>query len=204
MISYLLQRGADIHQPANEEDGRTVLQAACDWFPPPTTDQTRKKNLIKFIVECGANVNEPPGVRFGRTALGALVSAGDIDNAVMLIGWGAEVNMCFCAKFYYMYGNRHSPLDIAAFEGRLDTVQFLLNAGGFSGYMGSTGYDGAMKTAQNVGIFAVVDLIRKKITDDVRLFGQNPHLAVDQADGRIEDIEDSEDEEDSDGEAYDV
>ena len=208
LISYLLQRGADIHQPANEEDGRTVLQAACDWFPPPTTDQTRKKNLIKFIVECGANVNEPPGVRFGRTALGALVSAGDIDNAVMLIGWGAEVNMCFCANFYYMYGNRHSPLDIAAFEGRLDMVQFLLNAGGFSGYRGSTGYDGAMKTAQNAGKFAVADLIHKKITDDVSLFGRNPHLAVGQAGERIEDIEEIEDEEDrgdeedSDGEAY--
>lgn len=210
LISYLLQRGADIHQPANEEDGRTVLQAACDWFPPPTTDKTRKTNLIKFIVECGADVNEPPGGKFGRTALGALASACDIDNAVMLIGWGAEVNMCFCANFYYMYGNRHSPLDIAAFEGRLDMVQFLLNAGGFSGYRGSTGYDGAMKTAQNAGKFAVADLIHKKITDDVSLFGRNPHLAVGQAGERIEDIEeiedeeDSGDEEDSDGEAYDV
>ena len=185
LVSSLLQRGADIHQVAHKHHGRTALQAACEMKPENSTDELCKMRLLKFFIEHGVDVNEPPADEEGLTALGALAILGEIENAALLIACGADINACF--NYHCRMGlgyKRCRPLDAAAHFGRLDMVQFLLNAGALSACMGSTGYDGAIALAERREHRTAANMIRQKVAE-VRLFGRNPHLDDNQ---EIEDV----------------
>lgn len=176
LVSSLLQRGADIHQVAHKHRGRTALQAACEMKPENPTDELCKMRLLKFFIEHSVDVNEPPADKAGSTALGALAKCGEIENAALIIARGADINACFNSHYQIgLHGNRCRPLDAAASSGRLDMIQFLLNAGAFSACMGSTGYDGAITLAERRGYCAAADLIRQKVAE-VNLLGRNPHI----------------------------
>lgn len=185
LVSSLLQRGADIHQVAHKRSGRTALQAACEMKSENSTDELCKMRLLKFFIEHGVDVNEPPADEEGLTALGALAILGEIENAALLIACGADINACFNSHYQIgLHGNRCRPLDAATSSGRLDMIQFLLNAGAFSACMGSTGYDGAITLAERRGYCAAADLIRQKVAE-VNLLGRNPHIDKNQ---EIEDV----------------
>lgn len=185
LVSSLLQRGADIHQVAHKHRGRTALQAACEMKPKNSTDELCKMRLLKFFIEHGVDVNEPPADEEGLTALGALATLGEIENAALLIACGADINACFNShcRMELSY-KRCRPLDAAALFGRLDMVQFLLNAGALSACRGSTGYDGAITLAERGGYRTAANLICQKV-GEVRLLGKNPHLDDNQ---EIEDV----------------
>ncbi|KAI0868820.1 hypothetical protein GGS24DRAFT_512807, partial [Hypoxylon argillaceum] len=67
----------------------------------------------------------------------------------------------------YALGAR--ALDLAAFEGRVEMVQLLIDAGGRSGTLGSTGLDGAVKLATESHHTGVVELLKSY---DQRLRGE--------------------------------
>lgn len=185
LVSSLLQRGADIHQVAHKHSGRTALQAACEMKSENSTDELCKMRLLKFFIEHGVDVNEPPADEEGLTVLGALATLGEIENAALLIACGADINACFNShcRMELSY-KRCRPLDAAALFGRLDMVQFLLNAGALSACRGSTGYDGAITLAERGGYRTAANLICQKV-GEVRLLGKNPHLDDNQ---EIEDV----------------
>ncbi len=175
MVSYLLQRGANIHQAAHKNGGITALQAACAWPALTMTDRERKTSLIRLIIAHGVDIDEPPPNRHGFTALGFVAELREVDNAVILVSRGTDYNMRACNPLRSSEWGQN-PLDIAAGAGRLDMVKFLLNAGAFSFHRGSTEYDGAIELAQEGGYFTISDLIRRKAMGDLWLLGRNPHL----------------------------
>lgn len=160
LANSLLQRGANIDAPGIKNGGRTALQYACEWRPRSTEGEQRRTRLIRLLVDRGADVNSKPAPYSGQTALQMAAIYGDLETAIFLLERKADINAPagdggYCA------------LDGAARNGRLDMVKFLLNANALSQKRGSTGYDGAIKCAEEGGHFAVADLFRKHAADNV-------------------------------------
>lgn len=166
LIIKLVSGGARINQPAVGDRGNTALQAACEWNPASAKERAKKLDLIQYLIGRGAEINAPPAPNYGHTALQWAAFRGDMDVALLLIHHGANPN-----QPSGFYGQR--ALDVAAALGRLDMVQFLLNVGALSYDRGRTGYRGAIKKAETCGYFAVADLIRKHVTNEMKVFGTN-------------------------------
>lgn len=167
MASLLMSKGANINLPAVGFRGRTALQAACGWDPLTADEKARKMSLVQLLIESGADVNAPAADEQGQTALQAAAIHGDMEIAVLLLHHGANPNGG---------SGDGTALDGAAVMGRIDVVQLLLNIGALSRDRGRTGYDGAISNAEDLGHFAVADLIRQNVENDTMLFGGNPVL----------------------------
>ncbi|KAI1077883.1 hypothetical protein F5B20DRAFT_245803 [Whalleya microplaca] len=151
LVAQLLQRGADINQLSGRSGWKiTALQAACECRTRSAEEKARKMELITFLIDCGADVNAPAGF----TPLHVTAHQGDMETAILLVRHRADPNT--------PGGYAGSVLDIAAGEGRLDMVQFLLNMGALSNVRewGSIGYDGAIRRAERYGFHAVAEVIR--------------------------------------------
>ncbi|ROV98689.1 hypothetical protein VMCG_06778 [Cytospora schulzeri] len=105
------------------------------------------------------------------TPLQMAARQGALETAVLLLRCGADVNAPASI------GNRerresYSALDEAAGAGRLDMAKLLLNVDALSHVQGDTGYDGAIRFAEEQSHFAVAELIRQH-ADETR---NNPAL----------------------------
>lgn len=67
LVVCLVDRGANVDEPANPQGGRTALQAALE-----NTDNYHECDIVEFLIREGANVNAPPAVENGVTALEAI------------------------------------------------------------------------------------------------------------------------------------
>ena len=95
LVFTLLQKGADINQPACGYEGRTALQAICDCNAPragKNLQEGHRKNLISCLIGHGADVNAPASDEGGGTALQIAAQQGDIDLALLLLDRGANPN----------------------------------------------------------------------------------------------------------------
>ncbi|KAI2777720.1 hypothetical protein F4815DRAFT_480429 [Daldinia loculata] len=155
LVEKLLQKGADINQPAAAILGKTALQAACDWEEVPGAEEAKRVGLIQFLIEKGADINAPKSTSDGYTALQYAVVQGNIEVMLLLISEGAVINTP------NLEDDEITTLDLAARNGRLDIVHLLLNVGALSGIQGRTGFDGAIKQAEDWGYFGVANLIRQ-------------------------------------------
>ncbi|KAI1654452.1 hypothetical protein F4813DRAFT_370940 [Daldinia decipiens] len=153
LVEKLLQKGADIDQEAAEMDGKTALQAACDWKEVPAGEEAKRVGLIQLLIEKGAYINAPGSMYYGRTALEIAVEQGNMEVVLLLIYGGAVVNTPNLCGY--------NALDMAVMNGRLDIVRLLLNVGALSGIRGQTGFDGAIEDAERRKYFAVANLIRQ-------------------------------------------
>ncbi|KAI0889164.1 uncharacterized protein GGS22DRAFT_153316 [Annulohypoxylon maeteangense] len=165
LVDQLIRKGSDINQPALGIRGLTALQAACAWHPTLPQRKKDKLSLIQLLIENGADVNAPgePGYP-GRTALYMAAESGDLETALLLIHYKADLNP------FSGIGNE-SILDHAARRGGIDMVQLLLIVGAMSSDPGRTGYDGAIKIAEKDNHFAVADLIRRHAENDIKIYG---------------------------------
>lgn len=170
LVRMLLDRGADVNRPARGSHGMTALHAICAWDPVRPEERIQKDKIIKMLLEEGADVNAAN--IGGQTALIKVAMLGDLPTAFILMKHGARVNMATTMPC------DQTALDMAAYFGRLDMVDFLLNAGARSGSArtGGESYDGAIKTARTRGHFAVAELICKHSADRERDWAveQNP------------------------------
>lgn len=164
LAQELIRRGANVHAPAGQFRGYTVLQAACKF------DHTLQ--FIKYLVEeQGANVNETPARITGMSALQWAAFRGSLSLAEFLLDHGADVNG-LSGYVSMLHGEhqivrRRRALDHATLAGRLDMVEFLLKAGGRSG---RAGVDGAIDAAETNGHFAVLSvLLERKRTHGKRM-----------------------------------
>jgi ankyrin repeat protein len=147
MISLLLDASADVSAPAALRYGRTALQALC-------SSQAPSSELMTLLIRKGADINEPPAEYGGITSLQGAAIAGNIKVAMLLIDMAADINA---------QPSKHKgrmALDGASEHGRLDTVQLLLECGAKCMVPGTSGYDSAVRFAEENGHFAVSDLIR--------------------------------------------
>ncbi|KAI1427604.1 hypothetical protein F5Y12DRAFT_791875 [Xylaria sp. FL1777] len=149
-VQVLIQRGADVNQPAEGYFGRTALQSACEAI-----DSHVNLDLIKFLIANGADVNAPPSPDHGITAFQAAAMNGDFEVALLLLDNGANINAPPSEKSGYC------ALDGAVCYGKLDMVQFLLDLGALSHERGETGYRGTIRIAEKRGYQAIADMIRQ-------------------------------------------
>lgn len=147
LISLLLAEGADVSAPAARIYGRTALQALC-------SSETTSSELMALLIEKGADINAPPARNGGITALQGAAIMGNIKIAMLLINMGADINAP---------PSRHEgrmALDGAAEHGRLDTVQLLLTFKAECRVPGDSGFDSAIRLAEENGHFAIADILR--------------------------------------------
>ncbi|PMD52264.1 uncharacterized protein K444DRAFT_513358, partial [Hyaloscypha bicolor E] len=89
----------------------------------------------------------------GITALQGAAISGDVMLAKLLLEKGAEVNAAPS-----LIEGRYA-IEGAAEHGRLDMVQLLLNAGAKGNVLRGTGFEDAIKLAEENNHFAVVNLL---------------------------------------------
>lgn len=175
LVCTLMERGADVNRPALGHRGMTALQAICAWDPVRREETLRKDKIITLLLDRGADVNATNSNRC--TALIYAAQLGDMLSAFRLLKHGAKVNL---ATSSYGYPWAGTALDTAAMNGRLDMVNFLLNAGALSSSACSEGkeYDRAIQLAMGAGRFVVSDLICKHLADGEREWAAPPERAV--------------------------
>lgn len=152
----LIRRGADVHASAFQQNGLTALQAACRFgcsIP-----------LLEYLVTVlGVSVNEPRAKIEGLTSLCAAAANGSLNTVEFLLDHGANVNaMSDYYSPFHFYGDHAKhwpvrPVDYAVYAGKLDTVEFLLKAGGRSG---TDGLGGAIIIAKRRRHFAILSVLR--------------------------------------------
>ncbi|KAI1361895.1 hypothetical protein F5Y08DRAFT_313503 [Xylaria arbuscula] len=147
-VEALIERGANVNQPAQGFRGRTALQAACE--------NGEDIDLIRLLLIRGANVNAPPSPETGLTAFQAAAMRGDFEIVLLLLDHGADINAPPSAQSGYC------ALDGAAACELLDMVQFLLDLGALSYKGGESGYKGAIYYAERSANPAIIaDMIRQ-------------------------------------------
>ncbi|POS80964.1 hypothetical protein DHEL01_v200637 [Diaporthe helianthi] len=154
LVQLFVDLGANVNSPASSRQGKTALQAICQWDPATQEEHHRKMMICHLLLSRGADVNAAPASRSGETALQGAVVQGDIELTAILIRSGAHVN---APPPKYAFG---CALDWAAHYGRLDICKLLLEANALSHDRGMTGYDGAINEAQSQGHYAVASVIR--------------------------------------------
>lgn len=178
----LIRRGADVHASAFQHYGRTALQAACNA-------DVSVSLLEHLVTVLGVNVDEQPAEIGGTTSICAAASNGSLSTVEFLLNHGADVNaMSDCPSPLYFYGGLREgclvrPLDCAVYMGKLDTVEFLLKAGGRSS---TAGLGGAMGIAKRGKQFAMLSVLRSlnekyghRIHEDEALWqSRNPKEAL--------------------------
>lgn len=165
LVCMLIEHGADVNRPAVGEYGMTAIQAIHYWDPVRREERLQKEKIIKLFLDKGADVNAASSD--GRTALHFASGQGDISSAFRLLKHRANINMSTIAGEFDHCG---TALDAAARSGRLDMVDFLLNANALSSSACSDGkdYDRAIELARKKGHFVVSELIRKHSADRKR------------------------------------
>lgn len=163
LVYLFLRRGANVNSRARGRHGMTALQAICLWDPATEQEHRRKMTICELLLNSGADINAAPARRSGMTALQAAVRTGDLELAAILVRDGAHVN----APPGISGGYNHCALDAAARWGRLDIAKLLLDADALSENRGTTGYDGAISSAESKGYHALASLIRDYHRNDM-------------------------------------
>lgn len=163
LVVLLLQKGAKVNAPARGRNGKTALQAICDYRSKSPAEKEQQIRIINILLVYGADINAAPPRTLGGTSLQYAAEGGNLEVAMLLLSWDppADVNMPPCR---YPSGWGGSALDFAAANGRIDVVKLLLNNYALSSRPGNTGYDGAIEEAEYSGKLAVADLIREHAT----------------------------------------
>ncbi|KAH8756598.1 ankyrin repeat-containing domain protein [Diaporthe sp. PMI_573] len=162
LVCLLLEHGADLNLPALGEGSKTALQAVCTWDPARPEERMRKEKIVKLLLDKGADVDATNST--GHTALIYASQVGDVSTAFILLKHGAKVDAKSTGNIYNW---SQTALDAAAERGRLDMVEFLLNANALSSSACSDGryYYGAIQQARLMGHFVVAELICKHAAD---------------------------------------
>lgn len=168
LVCMLMEHDADVNRPARGDGDKTALQAICAWDPVRREERVRKDKIITLLLDRGAEVNDTNYT--GHTALIYAAQLGDLSTAFSLLKHGAKLDAISTSHYYGIDENQQSALDVAAFSGRLDMVEFLLNANALSWTACSDGrdYDGAIEWARKGGNFVVSELICKHSADRKR------------------------------------
>ncbi|KAI1453216.1 hypothetical protein F4805DRAFT_444320 [Annulohypoxylon moriforme] len=152
VVRLLLDRGANVNEPANFAIKRTPLQKAAE---------VGSLELVRMLISYKADVNGKAAARSGGTALQMAAIGGNCNIAAELLIQGALLHTPPSKV------NGRWPLEGAAEHGRLDMIEFLWKAHlEVHLAVGETGFEEkyclkAMELAQGRGHFACRDLIAK-------------------------------------------
>lgn len=168
LVCMLMERGADLNGPAFGKYNMTALQAICAWDPVRREERLRKDKIITLLLHKGAEVNATNDD--GHTALIYAARLGDLSTAFSLLKHGAKLDAISTVSYAHIDEHQQTVLDVAACRGRLDMVEFLLNANALSwtAYSDGRDYDGAIEWARKFGHFVVSELICKHSADRKR------------------------------------
>lgn len=179
LVRLLLGADSNVNSRACGMGSQTALQAICSWDAATEQEYECKMRICQLLISHGADINAAPARVGGDTALQYAAMAGHIEIAALLLRNGALVNAPPC----WILGA--SALDSAVYGSRLDMVKFLLNANALSNFRGTTGYDGAIKSAERWGNSVIADLLREHAENNKALGLTNPELLKPQEDCRI-------------------
>ncbi|KAI0185774.1 hypothetical protein EV127DRAFT_484801 [Xylaria flabelliformis] len=178
LVSKLLERGGDINSPAMGRKGQTALQIACSINAKSEVEKRAQTAFVEFLLRNNTDVNAPPcrgdpansSISGGYTALQLAAAGGNLELLSLLLSHRADVNLPSHLR-------RRCALDVAAEEGRLDALHFLLRAGALSYCIGQSGYEGAIQLANRKMFSVVADSLRRHIRDNEHRFYEQPALA---------------------------
>ncbi|KAJ0108109.1 hypothetical protein J7T55_007228 [Diaporthe amygdali] len=156
-VEFIVEEMVSISDPSYPS---AQLLEACLSRNLGPEERVQKDKIIKLLLEQGADVNAA-NIQ-GTTALISAAALGDLSTAFILLKHGARVNMVSSQQL-----GDQTALDLAAHLGRLDMVEFLLNANAQSASArpGGEKYDGAVQTARHRGHFVIAELICKHAAD---------------------------------------
>lgn len=146
-MKYLLKMGSNVNLRVVEGE----------WFTTALQRAAAHGNIraVFILLGNGADVNAKgpsKGLYHCGTAIVAAIYEGNIEIARILLENGADMNAQESVMFDGVIRHRNA-LRIAAFAGRLDAVQLLLNAGAYS-------YEDAIEEAISRNLFVIADLIK--------------------------------------------
>lgn len=145
-VRLLIMYGAEINAPANDDRGRTALQAAA-------VSERASTELTKLLLSHGADVHAPPARDGGVTALQGAAIQGYIDIALLLIENGAEINAMPALH------NGRTAIEGAVEHGRRDMVMLLLKAGAIGDVLHGKGFSEAIRLAEENHRSDIVELL---------------------------------------------
>ncbi|KAI0547932.1 hypothetical protein F4679DRAFT_597153 [Xylaria curta] len=145
IVRLLLQKGAEVNEPARFGIMRTPLQKAAEL---------NNVEIITLLLENGAEVNAPPALLGGATALQFTAIHGNCELAMTLLEHGARLDVPPSKG-----PDGRWPLEGAAENGRLDMIQLLWDAN--NGPFDDKQCQKAMRLAEYYGHLGCRDLIKK-------------------------------------------
>ena len=150
IVKLLVSNGAMVNDAVQDENPPLLL--AC------MAGGDGALELISYLISKGTNVNAECGVPYGDVnrlmrATEAAALAGDVAIMIQLLNSGAILNSG------WLIAEHRLELDWAAVEGHLQMVHLLLRSGARSHFRGTSGYDGAIRLAEENMHFAVAELI---------------------------------------------
>jgi ankyrin repeat protein len=150
MVKELHARGADVNAEPSPYQGATALEAACDG----EYDVENRLAVVEYLLDHGADVDADMADGCKRARIvSAAASRGYVEIMIRLLVRGASV------KPEILTGQ--TPLYYAAWDGRLDAVQVLVNTIGSIRYPEQPDYKEEIRIAEKVGHWAIADLLRQ-------------------------------------------
>lgn len=182
-VCTLIEHGANVngevdfdYNSGTTDGGITPIQSAC-------MAGSCSSQVFRYLLEHGGNTTFAG--KSGLTAMHYAAYHGQLNLAGLILENHADVDAVWTPDssqtndlalrnltvINYLRGTVHerwlqtmfTPLDVAAARGRLDMVKFLLNMGARSAFPGLTGFDGALKLAQQQKHPGVVMLFNETI-----------------------------------------
>jgi ankyrin repeat protein len=176
LILRLLDRGANIHAPAHEDRGETVLTALFTKNLLSTEKIRQRNDLLPLLIARGADITAAGPHGWGP--LHACASSGDLNNTLLLLEHGADPTLIGTriSPMTWSSASFFTALDSAVFRRRLDITHVLLKAGGLSARPGSSGYEGALMLAESEKLFAIAQVIRDHVVAMAEELDSRPDL----------------------------
>ena len=175
LVLRLLDRGANINAPAHEDGGETVLTALLERGIASAEEMRQRHDLLHLLIAKGADLALVGPQGWGP--LHACAMEGDLENTLLLLEHGADPTTIGTTRLHVLCGlTFYTALDAAVYRRRLDITHVLLKAGSLSARPGTTGYEGALRMAEENDSFVIAQVIRDHVVTMTKELNSHPEL----------------------------
>ncbi|KAJ1323440.1 ankyrin repeat domain-containing protein 50 [Microdochium nivale] len=162
-LKELVSKGATFYEADSGSIEMPLLAYACEAKTLSAAEAQAQMAMVLYLLDLGCALDNPsPSDVLWRNGMSPLQMAcrnGNLELSLLLLERGADPNRVWLQRIESVKTFPWTCLDLAASAGCLDTVQVLLNAGGISGGVGETPYNGAIDRALGRDFLEIAKLI---------------------------------------------